>query len=1194
MRIFRDLSVRWKLIWLILLASGLALLCVVGGVLFYEVTTFRPRAEEQLTTSTGLLQTVLRTTLDFGDPDSAERYLRRYGEETQPGILLAVVYDADGAVLASYQPAGFTGVIPQTVEAAGTAFHGGELQLWAAIKQSDGRFGHLFLRQSLPPLAARLPQYGIMVMAVVVALTVVAIALLRGVGRNFLRPLSALVRTTGAVVRQNDYSIRAEVSQADELGRLAEGVNQMLEVIGQRDAALRQAGARIQNVFDAATAVGIISTDTNGLVTLFNTGAERMLGYTSAELVAQATPARWHKADEIATRAAELSRQLGRTITGFETFVALVRQGQPDAREWTFVRKDATELRVHLVVTAVHDIQGTITGFLGVASDITQRQRAEQIIHRLSQLGRQLGAVTDADAVAKAVAEAADELLGWDACFLKLRSRDLKRAEYLLNADIVAGKRQAVERSLGDEITPIERRVMEQGPQLVLRMHPEAETGFFPFGDNDRPSNSLLYVPLRYQGRYLGLFSIQSYRPKAYTPENLDLLQTLADHVAGALERIRAEAEVAESHRLYEELVSSVPLGVYRLAVTSEQAFAFEYVSDRFCEVIGVPRVAVQADPLNAFATIHPEEREAFDQLNARAIRERTPFSWEGRAVINGQTRWLHIGSRPTMLPERLPFWTGVVLDITERKQAEERVRQSQTGLEEAQALAEIGSWELDMATNRGDWSREMFRLHGRDYELGNPNFEEFLALVHPEDRERLLRHYQSQLRGEASEEIVYRTAPGRGGVRHLRIQLAQFKDAAGRNTRVRGTCTDITKQLQADQERQHLEAQLRQAQKMEAIGQLSGGVAHDFNNLLSIIQGNLSLARMGPELPAEVRECLQEIDQATVRAANLTRQLLTFSRRQTMQLKTLDLNDVVAQMTRMLTRILGEDIKLHSHYARQQLTVHVDAGMMEQVLLNFVVNARDAMPKGGRLIIETSREEVTTAEAEQMAEARPGRFARLSVSDTGCGINPEVLPKIFEPFFTTKDVGKGTGLGLATVYGIAKQHKGWVSAYSEVGIGTTFRVYIPLCESPDPSDTAKLPAMPAEAPPTATRETILLVEDELALRKLGSKILRRLGYVVLEAPTGVEALEVWRQNRRQIRLLLTDIVMPDGLSGMELARRLQQDEPRLPVIYTSGYSAEIAGREFPLQEGVNFLAKPFNPAALAEVVRTSLANWPA
>jgi two-component system cell cycle sensor histidine kinase/response regulator CckA len=385
--------------------------------------------------------------------------------------------------------------------------------------------------------------------------------------------------------------------------------------------------------------------------------------------------------------------------------------------------------------------------------------------------------------------------------------------------------------------------------------------------------------------------------------------------------------------------------------------------------------------------------------------------------------------------------------------------------------------------------------------------------------------------------------------------------------------------------ERHRLEEQLRHSQKMEAIGQLAGGVAHDFNNILTVIQGHASLLRSGERLPDVQKGSVDQIYQAAERAAGLTRQLLTFSRRQLMQPKPLDLNTVLGNMTKMLGRILGEDISLQFNYSAGQPWVHADEGMVEQVVMNLAVNSRDAMPTGGQLTIKIAVMDVRAAELAHHPDGRAGKFVCFSVADTGSGIKQEVLPHIFEPFFTTKAVGKGTGLGLATVYGIVKQHSGWITVESRVGKGTTFHVFLPAINSGavKTSDTSR-----EEAQPRGT-ETILVVEDEVPVRELVCGVLTALGYQILEAGTGVKALEVWRQHKDKIDLLLTDIVMPDGMTGRDLAEKVQTEKASLKVIYTSGYSSDIVGRDFVLREGLNYLQKPFVPQKLARAVRKCL-----
>ncbi len=392
----------------------------------------------------------------------------------------------------------------------------------------------------------------------------------------------------------------------------------------------------------------------------------------------------------------------------------------------------------------------------------------------------------------------------------------------------------------------------------------------------------------------------------------------------------------------------------------------------------------------------------------------------------------------------------------------------------------------------------------------------------------------------------------------------------------------DVTREVQ-------LEGQLRQAQKLEAVGQLAGGVAHDFNNMLAVIRGNAELLLMDEELLGPgAREGLRHIIGASERAANLTRQLLIFSRKQEMQSQPVALNDLIENLTRMLKRVVREDIHLECRYAAQLPFVQADPGMLEQVLLNLVVNARDAMPKSGQLLIATECVTVDEARARTNHEARPGEFARLTVSDTGTGIAAGHLPRIFEPFFTTKEPGVGTGLGLATVYGIVKQHQGWIEVVTRLGEGTTFQIFLPAI--PAPAEKAAAAAQ-AEAKLRGGPETILLVEDDEAVRMTTRRVLERYGYTVWEARNAREAREVWSSHREKVALLLTDIIMPEGVTGRDLAEELRKDRPGLKVVFMSGYSAEVIGKdtEFFRRARIHFLHKPCSPATLLQTVRQCL-----
>ncbi len=387
--------------------------------------------------------------------------------------------------------------------------------------------------------------------------------------------------------------------------------------------------------------------------------------------------------------------------------------------------------------------------------------------------------------------------------------------------------------------------------------------------------------------------------------------------------------------------------------------------------------------------------------------------------------------------------------------------------------------------------------------------------------------------------------------------------------------------------ERRSLEAQFRQSQKLESIGQLAGGIAHDFNNILSIMMMQAELALTVPDTAEEVQQALQEIRIAADRAANLTRQLLLFSRKQVMQPTLLDVNAVVTDLSKMLTRIVPEDVTLQVSLHPAPLVTYADAGMLDQVLMNLTVNARDAMSEGGELQIVTSVRDVTTEEAQMHAEATAGRYVGLAVRDTGHGISPEIRAKMFEPFFTTKGAGKGTGLGLATVFGVVKQHRGWIEVDSEIDKGTTISIYLAASEEkPAPADGDTFSAKYATR---SGAETILVAEDDSTVRTLTRMVLKHQGYTVLEAANGIEALRIWEQHSDEISLLLTDMVMPGGMNGRELAARLRGDDPQLRIVFSSGYSADIAGRELQLDRHQRFVQKPCSAQRLLETVRSAL-----
>jgi nitrogen-specific signal transduction histidine kinase len=389
---------------------------------------------------------------------------------------------------------------------------------------------------------------------------------------------------------------------------------------------------------------------------------------------------------------------------------------------------------------------------------------------------------------------------------------------------------------------------------------------------------------------------------------------------------------------------------------------------------------------------------------------------------------------------------------------------------------------------------------------------------------------------------------------------------------------------IQDISERKRLELQLQQSQRMESVGRLAGGIAHDFNNLLTTIMGSVSLARLDRAADDALQETLGEIESAAESASNLTRQLLTLGLRQVTRPRVLDLNELIDRTQRMLVRLIGEDIDLQTQVSERPCHIKADPGQIEQVLVNLAVNARDAMPTGGRLRIETTA--VAIDSAQRHGPLVPDRFILMSVTDDGLGMDDETRVRVFDPFFTTKAEGEGTGLGLSTVYGIVKQHSGHIEVASTPGAGTAFRVYFPAAQG----EPAPLIISEASAAPPQGNETILVVEDEEIVRAVAVRILERLGYRVLQASSSAEALAVVEEHGGDLDLLMTDVVMPQ-MDGRELADRLHRVLPELKVLYSSGYAENVIAHHGVLDHDVNFIAKPYRPQALAEKVREVLGD---
>jgi PAS domain S-box-containing protein len=518
-----------------------------------------------------------------------------------------------------------------------------------------------------------------------------------------------------------------------------------------------------------------------------------------------------------------------------------------------------------------------------------------------------------------------------------------------------------------------------------------------------------------------------------------------------------------------------------------------------------------------------------------------------------------------------------IVRDITERKQTEAQLNETQERLQRVVSVGKVGLWDWDLLTNKVYYSPEWKRQIGyKDTEIAQ-NFDEWKNRIHPDDRAGALLSIQEYLKGaKTSYEIEFRFRHRDGSYRHILSRGLKWLAEDGTPIRMLGSHVDIT-------ERDQLQAQLLQAQKMMSVGQLAGGVAHDFNNLLTIIIGTSELASTSLRKDDPLIESFQQIREAGKRAAALIRQLLAFSRKQVMKMEILDMGILIEDMKNMFKRLIREDINLVIDQTQCMSNIKADRVQIEQVILNLVVNARDAMPSGGTVTISTHLININSEDAKSHPLVPPGSYVMLMVSDTGVGMDEMTQSRVFEPFFTTKELGSGTGLGLATVYGIIAQSGGSIELESKIGQGTTFKIYLPWV---DETARMNLPTLSFTAVPG--NETILLVEDEKALCQLAQEVLQSAGYTVMTADHGEDALTLLAGHDGPVHLLLTDVVMP-GISGRVLATRVAEKYPKIKVLFTSGYTDDAVLRLGVLDSAAQFISTPYPITALTTKVREVL-----
>ena len=648
-----------------------------------------------------------------------------------------------------------------------------------------------------------------------------------------------------------------------------------------------------------------------------------------------------------------------------------------------------------------------------------------------------------------------------------------------------------------------------------------------------------------------------------------------------------AAAELEKRIQLQEHLahiVAHTPAAIYSFRKSLDGAISFPYASPAFEAIFGTSAKELAADGSLVYSRVHPDDLPHLLATLEESAQTMSTWECEFRVTRKGQDGvWIDGRAFPQRETGGGTLWFGCMRDITEQKQAELTLIESQRSLQLALAAERLGVWSLNLKTNKlvcDERARELF---------GFAPFEglglaQLVDVIHSDTRDAFLQSLEHQKQGDASDLAVdLRVNLAGGRDRWISARGRATRSAEGELLRLDGLCLDISERRTAEARIRSLEGQYLHAQKMEAVGRLAGGVAHDFNNLLMVIQGYTEMLQ--DEMPDDYlgKKYAQQILVAGTRAAGLTRQLLAFSRKQVLCPVSLNLNHVIEETSKMTKRLLGEDIEVSLDLAPSLWSITADADQMSQVLMNLAVNSRDAMPEGGRLAISTRNVRVKFGGREEHGWVNAGDYVAMIVTDTGIGMSETVQQHLFEPFYTTKENGKGTGLGLATVYGIVQQSGGYVWAKSELGRGSTFTIYVPSTK------TAALQPSSAtiDENPRGT-ETLLVVEDDKELQQTLVAFLAGRGYTVLAASSPQVALSIARQYAPAIDLLITDVVMP-GIRGPKLSREIQRHCPEIKTIYMSGYVEDSASRDDIMRHEAPFLQKPVSLHSLALKVREVL-----
>ncbi len=892
----------------------------------------------------------------------------------------------------------------------------------------------------------------------------------------------------------------------------------------------------------------------------------------------------WEKAsglsagDVINVPAADIPKVPKPTVAEYTAKLGKVLEtGTPQAIEFTWVNARGVTLFLEYVIVPEYDQNGKIVSVLAVGHDLTERKRVQSIMQARLRL-LEFASSHSMDELLTATLDEIEALTGSTIGFYHFLEADQKKLS-LQNWSTNTLKTMCTAAGKGSHYDIAQAGVWvdcvyERRPVIHDDYASLPHRKGLPEGHT--PVIREVVVPI-FRGNLIKAIIGVGNKSTHYNESDIEIVLQLGDLSWDITERKRAEEALQESEKRYRTLAEAAPDMIFIVDgegyVKYVNSFAAKQFRNRPEEIIG-----------KNMEDLFPSDISYRQRQHLQKVFESgKPIYLENKTTFLDRELWLSTWLAP-LLNEVGEVYSvlGISRDITKHKQAEEALRKSEEVFRELYDNAPVGYFEYDeqgRITNVNHTELEMLGFNLEEM-IGQPvwkfTVEEDIA------RNLILAKLAGTVPSSRNLERTYRRKDGTTFPALVQDRL--LLDAEGKILGIRATIQDITEQKRAEEEKAALQEQLRQSQKIEAIGRLAGGIAHDFNNLLTVIKGYSQLSLVETKEDNPLKENLEEIEKGAEKAADLTRQLLAFSRRQILEMKVLDLNTILSNLDKMLRRVIGEDIELMTIPAEDLGRVKTDPGWIEQVIMNLAVNARDAMPDGGRLTIETANVELDEAYARAHIAVKPGRYVMLSVSDTGMGMTPEVRRQVFEPFFTTKERGKGTGLGLSTVYGIVKQSGGNIWVYSEPGQGTTFKIYLPMVD--EPLGELKERVVQEELP--QGKETVLVVEDEEAVRQLAVRILKRQGYAVLDTADGEAALVICEKQREPLHLILTDVVMP-GMSGRQLAERCWQIRQDFKVLYMSGYTDNAIVQHGVLEEDMNYIQKPFTVDDLARKVREVL-----